>query len=88
MIFERDRLEVGRKRYSLQNATVFREEDHPRGEGGQFGTGGPPKSFNIDPKKVKENPIPKELKAKWAKSGGVDNPEYKKWIYAHWNALV
>ena len=40
MIFERDRLEAGRKRYSLQNATVFREEDHPRADDGKFGTGG------------------------------------------------
>ena len=40
MIFERDRLEAGRKRYSLQNATVFREEDHPRADDGKFGKGG------------------------------------------------
>jgi hypothetical protein len=40
MIFERDRLEAGRKRYSLQNATFFREEDHPRAEDGKFGKGG------------------------------------------------
>lgn len=39
MIFEKDRLEEGRKRYSFQNAE-FKEEDHPRAEDGKFGKGG------------------------------------------------
>lgn len=55
MIFERDRLEAGRKRYSLQNATVFREEEHPRSEDGKFGTGGNKKpAFETDSEKIKK----------------------------------
>lgn len=29
MIFERDRIKEGAKRYSLKNSSEFREEDHP-----------------------------------------------------------
>ena len=36
---ERDRLERGRRKYSLNNAE-FKELDHPRGEDGKFGSGG------------------------------------------------
>lgn len=39
MIFERDRLEKGRERYSFKNAKVFREEEHPRADDGKFGKG-------------------------------------------------
>ena len=52
MIFERDRLAVGKARYSLQNAGTFKEEDHPRGEGGQFGTGGGGEGKSDTPKKI------------------------------------
>lgn len=40
--------------------------------------------FQLDLKKMKANPIPKDLKAKWMRHGGVDNPEYKAWIKKHW----
>jgi hypothetical protein len=81
---ERDRLERGRRKYSLNNAE-FKESDHPRGESGRFGEGGSQsKSFSVDPEKIKKNPIPKNLRDKWMKSGGVNNPEYKAWIKKHW----
>jgi len=51
------------------------------GSGRKKGSG---KAFSVSPSKMKANPIPKELKKKWAKSGGVDNPEYKKWIKKNW----
>lgn len=54
MIFERDRLEVGRKRYSLQNATVFREEEHPRADDGKFGKGGGGGSVGVETEKLTE----------------------------------
>jgi len=44
----------------------------------------PKKTFRIDLKKMKENPLPKDLKKKWAREGGVDNPEYQAWIKKHW----
>lgn len=70
MIFERERLEAGRKRYSLQNATVFREEEHPRADDGKFGTGGgggekkidgetKKKETKIQKKEIKEIKVPK-----------------------------
>jgi GNAT superfamily N-acetyltransferase len=40
MIFERDRLAVGKARYSLQNSGAFKEEEHPRADDGKFGKGG------------------------------------------------
>lgn len=41
-------------------------------------------NYQLDPKKIKNNPIPKDLKKKWMSHGGVDNPEYKEWILKHW----
>lgn len=43
-----------------------------------------PETFQLDTNKIKSNPIPKDLKAKWLKNGGVNNPEYKQWIKEHW----
>ena len=40
--------------------------------------------IQLDHEKMKKNPIPKDLKSKWKKEGGVDNPEYKQWIKQHW----
>jgi hypothetical protein len=60
--------------------------DQKRDESGKFSSGGSSESFQIDPKKIRETPIPKDLKAKWMKNGGVNNPEYKKWIKANWAA--
>ncbi len=57
-------------------------KDQSRDEGGRFSSGSG--NIALDPEKIKKNPIPKDLKAKWSKDGGVDNPEYKKWISAHW----
>jgi len=41
-------------------------------------------SFGINLAKMRANRIPKALKKKWSKSGGVDNPVYQKWIKKHW----
>jgi hypothetical protein len=79
------RLDRGKARYSLKNS--FEENKHPRSADGKFGKGGKsdmPDTFSLNPKKMKDNPIPKDLKAKWAKAGGINNPEYKKWIWEHW----
>lgn len=35
-------------------------------------------------KKVQSIRIPKALKKKWAKEGGVDNPEYVAWVIENW----
>jgi hypothetical protein len=38
----------------------------------------------MNAQKMRANPIPKALKNKWQKSGGVNNPEYKAWIKKNW----
>lgn len=75
-------------RHTAHCNNSFEEGKHPRDESGKFGQGGkgaPPKTFSLDPAKIKANPIPKDLKAKWAKDGVVNNPEYKKWIWENWS---
>jgi hypothetical protein len=41
-------------------------------------------TFSLDINKMKKIKIPKELKKKWMKNGGVDNPEYRVWIKKNW----
>lgn len=89
MIFEKDRLKEGRKRYSLKNS-AFKEEDHPRGEDGRFGTGGKSaeekdskeKKVN-DPKKEYDDVVSKyKGTEKWMKSpnGSQTKLNEKQWV--------
>jgi len=43
-------------------------------------------TFSVSTSKMKAKPIPANLKKKWAKSGGVNNPEYKAWIKKNWKS--
>ena len=51
------------------------------GGGAKKSSGG---TFSVSPAKMKSVKIPKALKKKWAKSGGVNNPEYKAWVKKNW----
>ncbi|RDE12135.1 MAG: hypothetical protein C4K49_10660 [Candidatus Thorarchaeota archaeon] len=38
----------------------------------------------VDPAKVKAHPIPPDLRKEWQANGGVNNPEYRKWVEENW----
>jgi len=40
--------------------------------------------FSLSPAKMKANPMPKALKAKFKKAGGVNSKAYQSWIKANW----
>jgi len=50
------------------------------------GSGRHKETFSLSIAKMKKIPMPKNLKKKWAKNGGVSNPEYKQWIKENWKS--
>lgn len=65
----------------IQESKTKREEVAPKAKKATI-------LFPVDLKKMKENPIPKDLENKWKKEGGVGNPEYQKWIKEHWEKEI
>lgn len=61
---ERDRLERGRRKYSLHNSD-WKEEDHPRADDGKFGIGGNESSGGDGTDNLK----------KWIKDSKIKNPD-------------
>jgi hypothetical protein len=41
-------------------------------------------TFSLNLAKMKANPIPKALKKKFMKSGGINSPAYKAWVKKNW----
>lgn len=45
-----------------------------------------PETFSISTTKMRATPIPKALKKKFAKEGGVNSPAYKAWVKKNWRS--
>jgi hypothetical protein len=57
------------------------------GSGRKKGSGSSKKEtvqFSLSTYKMKANPMPKALKAKFKKAGGVNSKAYQSWIKANW----
>ncbi len=55
-----------------------------KGSGGGNKTSPKPVSFSLNMAKMKANPMPKALKKKFAKSGGVNSKSYQTWVRKNW----